>query len=171
MFAEQKYFQQLRIYYQGIGKDLNDQFAKNLEFLTEDRAFNYVAYLMNDSNTISVKVARYRGIDRVDLMESNEYGFESLVKATQQVLDKLNLENKTLTKITAKERQEKRLWNKIAIREAIVNTFVHNDYSKELAPKFELFDDRLEITSNVVYPKDSLSMNFLKGFLFLEIKS
>ena len=56
---------------------------------------------MNDTNTISIKVAKYDGVDRVNLVESNEYGFESLVKATQQVLDKLNLENKTLTKITS----------------------------------------------------------------------
>lgn len=157
-------FQQLHIYYQGIGKVLNDQFAKNLELLTEDHSYNYVAYLLNDVNTISVKVARYNGMDRVDLSESNEYGYESIIKATQQVLDKLNLENKTLTKITAKERQEKRLWNEIALREAVVNAFVHNDYTKELAPKFELFDNRLEITSNGGLPEGLSKEEFFEGF-------
>ena len=157
-------FQQLNIYYQGIGKVLNDQFAKNLELLTEDHSYNYVAYLLNDVNTISVKVARYNGMDRVDLSESNEYGYESILKATQQVLDKLNLENKTLTKITAKERQEKRLWNEIALREAVVNAFVHNDYTKELAPKFELFDNRLEITSNGGLPEGLSKDEFFEGF-------
>ena len=161
---QELHFQQLHIYYQGIGKVLNDQFAKNLELLTEDNLYNYVAYLLNDLNTISVKVARYNGVDRVDLSESNEYGCESIIKATQQVLDKLNLENKTLTKITAKERQEKRLWNEIAIREAVVNAFVHNDYTKELAPKFELFDDRLEITSNGGLPDGLSKDEFFEGF-------
>src|SRR5690606_25702316 len=52
---QELHFQQLRIYYQGIGKVLNDQFAKNLELLTEDNSYNYVAYLLNDVNTISVK--------------------------------------------------------------------------------------------------------------------
>ena len=158
------HFQQLHIYYQGAGKVLNDQFANNLELLTENNKYNYVAYLLNDKNTISVKLARYNGFDRVDLSESNEYGYESIIKATQQVLDKLNLENRTLTKITAKERQEKRLWNEIALREAVVNAFVHNDYTKELAPKFELFDNRLEITSNGGLP-DGLSRDeFFEGF-------
>ena len=42
---------------------------------------------------------------------------------------------------------EKTLWDKIAIREAIINAIVHNDYTNEIPPKFEIFDDRLEITS------------------------
>lgn len=41
-------FQQLHIYYQSVGKGLNEQFAKNLELITEDNSYNYVAYLMND---------------------------------------------------------------------------------------------------------------------------
>src|SRR5690606_9808610 len=121
-------FQQLHIYYQSIGKALNEQFARNLELITEEGSYNYVAYLMNDINNISVKVARYQGLNRVELAESNEYGYESLIKATHQVLDKLNLENRTLAKITPNERKEQRLWNAIALREAVINAFVHNDY-------------------------------------------
>ncbi len=60
------------------------------------------------------------------MAESNEYGYESLIKATFQVLEKLNLENKTLTEITPKARKEQRLWNAVALREAVINAFVHN---------------------------------------------
>ena len=67
-------------------------------------------------NGISVKVAKYSGTNQVDLIENEEYGYESLIKATKQVLDKLNLENRTLTKITPKEREERKLWNSIALR-------------------------------------------------------
>ncbi|MNK09419.1 Divergent AAA domain protein [compost metagenome] len=157
-------FQQLHIYYQSLSKTLNNQFARNLELLTEDSVYNYVAYLMNDINNISIKVARYQGLDRIELEESNEYGNESLIKVTKQVLDKLNLENRTLTKITAKERQETRLWNSIALREAIINAFVHNDYTREIAPKFEIFDDRLEITSYGGLPEGLSQDEFFDGF-------
>lgn len=115
--------------------------------MTEEGTFNYVAYLMADSNGTSIQVAKYSGKDRVDLIESDEYGYESLIKATKRVLDKLDLENKTLTKITPKERENKRLWNAVAIREAVINAIVHNDYTREATPKFEIFSDRLEITS------------------------
>ena len=59
----------------------------------------------------------------------------------------MELENKTLTKITSKEREDKRLWNPIALREATINAIVHNDFTTETPPKFEFFSDRLEITS------------------------
>lgn len=74
---------------------------------------------MNDINNISVRVARYAGTNQVDLIQNEEYGHESLIKATQQVLDKLNLENRTShLMITYKQRIERRLWNPVALREA-----------------------------------------------------
>ncbi|WP_310941701.1 Fic family protein [Myroides odoratimimus] len=161
---QQLQFQQLHIYFQFINKTLNEQFATNLELLTEKEEYNYVAYLMSDSNSVSVKVARYIGLDRVELEESNEFGYESLIKATHQVLDKLNVENRTLAKITAKERKERRLWNVIALREAVLNAFVHNDYTREIAPKFEIFDDRLEITSYGGLPDGLSKEEFFYGF-------
>ena len=156
-------FQQLQIYYQSMGKTLNEQFAKNLELLNEDGDYNYVAYLMNDINNISVRVARYAGTDQVDLVQNEEYGHESLIKATQQVLDKLNLENRTFTKITYKQRIERRLWNPVALREAVINAFVHNDYTYEVAPKFEIFKDRLVITSCGGLPYGISQEEFFSG--------
>lgn len=163
-------FQQLHIYYQSIGKELNDQFARNLELLTEDDSYNYVSYLINDINSISVKVARYQGLNRVNLVESNEYGYESIIKATYQVLDKLNVENRTLTKITPTTRKEQRLWNDIALREAVINAMVHNDYTREVAPKFEIFDDRLEITSYGGLPEGLSEEEFFEGVSILRNK-
>ncbi|MBK5209779.1 MAG: putative DNA binding domain-containing protein [Flavobacteriaceae bacterium] len=157
-------FEQLKIYYEALGIKLNAQFANNLELITPDGEYNYVAYLLSDINGVSIKVAKYEGNNRVDLIESNEYGYSSLIKATKQVLDKMELENTTTTKITSKERQEKRLWNPIALREAIINAFVHNDYSKEVPPKFEIFSDRFEITSAGGLPEGLSENEFFEGF-------
>ena len=156
-------FQQLQIYYQSMGKPLNEQFPRNLELLNDDGDYNYVAYLMNDINNISVRVARYAGTNQVDLVQNEEYGHESLIKATQQVLDKLNLENRTFTKITYKQRLERRLWNPVALREAVINAFVHNDYTYEVAPKFEIFKDRLVITSCGGLPYGISQEEFFSG--------
>ena len=157
-------FEQLKIYYEGANKALNQQFATNLELLTEDGQYNYVAYLLADVNGMSIKVAKYEGLDRVDLMENNEYGYCSLVKATKQVLDKINVENKTLAKITPKEREEKRLWNSVALREAVINAIVHNDYTSEVPPKFEFFDNRIEITSFGSLPQGMTEKEFFEGY-------
>ena len=158
------HFEQLRIYYLEKGIKLTNQFIKNLELITPNLALNYVAYLMADENNISIKIAKYKGKDRVDLIESNEYGFCSIIKATKQVLDKLDIENKTITTISSQDRKEVRLWNAIAIREAIINAIVHNDYTNELPPKFEIFDDRIEITSSGGLPQGLSKKEFFSGY-------
>lgn len=156
-------FEQLRIYYDSAGKTLNSQFLKTLELLNEDDQLNYVAYLLADNNNVSVKVARYAGTDRIDLIQSEEFGFGSLIKASKQVLDKIEVENKTFTKITSKERIEKKQWNTVALREAVINAMVHNDYTYELAPKFEFFSDRFEVTSYGGLPQGLSKEEFFLG--------
>ena len=54
-------FEQLKIYYQEKGLTLNDNFAKNLDLLTSDGKYNYIAYLLADKNGTSIKAAKYWG--------------------------------------------------------------------------------------------------------------
>ena len=157
-------FEQLKIYYNELGYNLGEQFASNLELQTESGEYNYTAYLLADRNGNSIKVAKYSGTDRVDLIEANEYGYCSLIKATKQVLDKLELENRTATKITHKERIDQRLFAPVALREAVINAIVHNDYSNEVPPKFEIFSDRLEITSAGGIPQALNQAEFFEGY-------
>ena len=141
-------FAQLKIYYEERGFRLNDAFLHNLDLYTTGEKFNYVAYLLADTNSISIKVAKYAGIDKCDLIENEEYGYCSIIKATQRVLDKLEVENKTFTKITgAAKRLEHRMIDRIALREAFINAVVHNDYTREVSPVVEIYSNRLVITS------------------------
>ncbi len=164
-------FEQLRIYYQEKGYSLNEQFANNLELLTKNKEYNYAGYLLADKNGLSIKIGKYSGTDRIDLIENKEFGHCCLVKATKSVLDKLNVENRTFTQITAKERVERKMLDPIALREAVINAIIHNDYSNEIPPKFELFSDRLEITSVGKLPDGFSQEEFLKGTQYLETKS
>ncbi|WP_196598179.1 ATP-binding protein [Pectinatus frisingensis] len=118
-----------------------------MELLTPERKFNYVAYLLADENAVSIKVARYGGTNKVDLIENEEYGYCSLIKATHRVLDKFKVENTTKAKITDTVRIEQNLVEGLPLREVIINAVVHNDYSHEYPPVFEIYSDRMEITS------------------------
>ena len=140
-------FAQLKIYYQERGLELNKQFANSLELLTPDGKFNYIAYLLADENGVSIKVAKYAGSDKVDLIENEEYGYCSLIKATYSVLEKLKIENVTYAKVTSTKRIEKNLVEPVAMREAIVNCIVHNDFTHEIPPVFEIFNNRIVMTS------------------------
>ena len=140
-------FSQLKIYYQERGFELNQNFANSLELLTPDGKYNYIAYLLADENGVSIKVAKYAGTDKVDLIENEEYGYCSLIKATKNVLDKLKIENITLAKVTSTTRIEKNLIDPVALREAVINAIVHNDFTREIPPVFEIFSDRIMMTS------------------------
>jgi ATP-dependent DNA helicase RecG len=62
------------------------------------------------------------------------------------------------------ERINKRLWDSVTLREAIINAFVHNDFSNEVPPKFELFPNRIEITSAGGLPDGLSQKEFFLGF-------
>lgn len=79
-------------------------------------------------------------------------------------MDKIAIENRTVMEITSKERKEKPLWNAIALREAVINAFVHNDYTREIAPNFEIFIDRIEITSAGSLTEGLSENEFFEGF-------
>ena len=98
------------------------------------------------------------------MIDTNEYGYCSLIKTCKQVLDRLDVENRTATKITGKERIERRLWNVVALREAVSNAIIHNDYTNEAVPKFEIFDNRLEITSAGSIPEGVAREEFFAGY-------
>ena len=117
-------FEQLRIYYDERGKRLNGNFKRSLELITKEGEYNYVAYLLADENNNSIKVAKYSSLDRCDLIENNEYGYCSLIKATKSVLTKLEIENKTAARITPMERVETPLWDRVAVREAVITASV-----------------------------------------------
>lgn len=140
-------FSQLKIYYESKGADLNDEFRRNLELLAEDGRFNYAAYLLADSNGNSVKFAKYAGTDRVDLVENEEFGHVCLVKSFHELETRLRGENKTFARITPTVRQERSMVDPVALREAVLNALLHNDYSYGGTPKIEWFSDRVEIVS------------------------
>ena len=140
--------------YEENGYDLNDKFLSNLELYTEDSKLNYAAYLLADENGTSMKVAKYSGTDKVDLIENAEFGYCSLIKATENILSRLDIENITKTEITSSLRKEKRLVDSTALKEAVVNAIIHNDYSNGIPPVFEIFSDRFVITSSGGLPQE-----------------
>ena len=119
---------------------------------------------MADENNISIKIAKYKGKNKNELIENNEYGYCSIIKSVKNVLQKVDIENKTFTQITPRERIEERIWHPIALREAIINAFVHNDYTKEIAPTIEIFTDRIVITSAGSLPENLSIEEFFSGY-------
>ncbi|MCH3908232.1 MAG: putative DNA binding domain-containing protein [Sphaerochaeta sp.] len=147
-------FTQLKIYYEGKHLDLKESFQKTLGLFTKEGTYNLLAYLLSDDNTISVSVAKYGGKDKSDLIERQECGICSLVKSVHMVLDKMQIENTIRTRITPMTRIEVPLVDPTCLREAVINAFVHTDWQYENAPVFEIFSDRISITSTGTLPEN-----------------
>lgn len=119
-------FKTLKIYYQEKGFEINDNFLRKLEFYNDNNEFNYLAYLLADNNNISVQFAKYKGNDVSNLIENEDFGFCSLVKITDNILNKIMLENRTYTKIEYKTRKEIKLYDYNAVKELVTNALVHS---------------------------------------------
>ncbi len=158
-------FTQLKIYYAEKGFDANSEFfLRNLGLYTEDDRYNYVAYLMADNNGNSVKVARFRGTQKLEILERNEFGRGCLIKSAYQVLDKLEVVNSTIVRVGGDAaRREFRLIEKDAMREAVLNAIIHNDYINGSFPVFEIYDNRIEIISTGGLPVGLTEDEFFKG--------
>lgn len=158
-------FTQLKIYYQEKGYDATGSyFLKNLDLFTEDGKYNYAAYLMADHNGTSIKVARFRGTEKLDIVERNEFGRCCLIKSALNVLERLNVANTTVVRVGGKaQRKEIRLIDPAALREAVLNAIIHNDYINGAYPVFEIYDDRIEIISSGGLPVGLSEKEFFAG--------
>lgn len=156
-------FNQLKIYYEEHGLKLNDNFLQNLDLLTSEDKYNYNAFLLADENNISIKVVKYLGTDKMDLVKNQEYGYCCLITATQKVLDRLEAENTVYAKIEYKGRKEVEMIDSKALKEAVINAIVHNDYSYGNSPIIELYSDRIEITSAGGLPQELSKNDFFNG--------
>ena len=156
-------FNQLKIYYEEHGLKLNDNFLQNLDLLTNEGKYNYNAFLLADENNVSIKLVKYLGTNKMDLVENQEYGYRCIITATQRILDRLDAENTVYAKIEYKGRKEVEMIDKAALKEAVINAVVHNDYSYGNSPIVELYSDRIEITSAGGLPQELSQEEFLEG--------
>lgn len=156
-------FNQLKIYYEEHGLKLNDNFLQNLDLLTNEGKYNYNAFLLADENTVSIKLVRYLGTNKLELLENLEFGNRCLITATQRILDRLDVENTTYAKIEYFGRKEQEKIDSKALKEAVINAIVHNDYSYGNSPIIELYSDRIEITSAGGLPQELSQEEFLEG--------
>ena len=156
-------FNQLKIYYEEHSLMLNDNFLQNLDLLTSNGKYNYNAFLLADENNVSIKVVKYLGTDKMELVKNQEYGYRCLITATQRILDRLDAENTTYAKIEYFGRKEQEMIDSAALKEAVINAIVHNDYSYGNSPIIELYSDRIEITSAGGLPQQLSKEDFFKG--------
>lgn len=157
-------FSQLWQLYILRGYTLNkDNFAKNTGLFTKARKYNYLANLLADNNDVSIKVIRFKGIDKSEIISRNEFGYKCLILSLNSALDFALSFNETKVDMSGTIRKEIKLFDESSLREAWINACLHSKWDRMIPPAIYIFDDRIEIVSTGGLPIDYSKEEFFNG--------
>lgn len=157
-------FSQLKTLYATKGLTVNENgFEQNLGFFNKDNQYNLLAELLADENNISVKVVTFRGKDKSEIIKRNEYGFKCLALSMDQVLSYMEAINDTKVVLGSHQREEIKLFDFAAFKEAWQNACLHTKWSQRNPPAVYIFSDRIEVISTGGLTDGLTKEEFFKG--------
>jgi len=140
-----------------------ETFAKNIGLLNKNNKYNLLADLLSDNNEISIKVVRFKGKDKTEIISRNEFGYKCLILALNSALDYALSYNETRVDMSGPIRKEIKLFNESSLREAWMNACLHTRWDRLIPPAIYIFDDRIEIISTGGLPIDYSVEEFYSG--------
>lgn len=100
----------------------------------------------SDQCVHSIKIAYFEGSDKSVFKDHREY-YGSLLKQLSDSYEYIDLLNKTKATFVGLDRIDKRDYPPGAIREALLNSIVHREYSFSGSTLINIYDDRMEFIS------------------------
>ena len=159
-------FQYLKLLLTEKGFTINEAtFSRNFHLLTRDGTYNKMAELLADKNDVSIKVVRFNGKSKADgIALRNEYGEKCLVVAMKQAFDYCaDVINETRVSFSNGIRNNQKLFDRDAFREAWFNACLHNNWADGTPPAIYIYTDRMEIISTGGLPPNLSKEDFFRG--------
>lgn len=119
---------------------------KTLKLIGEDNLYTNLAYILSDQFEMSTKVAVFQGSDKAVFRDRKEFS-GSILKQLEEVYQFIDLNNKTKASFRGLDRIDLRDYPEEAVREALLNSIVHRDYSVGASNLINIYDDRIEFVS------------------------
>lgn len=140
-------FKTFKIFLSEKGFHINDSsFEENFKLRTKNGKYNLLAELLADNNTTPMIVAKFKGLDKSEIVEKSDYGSKCLLSSIEKILARVDVENLTYSDTSVRPRVDKKLIDPFCLKEAIINSIVHNDWTIS-QPAIYIYDDRIEILS------------------------
>ncbi len=117
-----------------------------LHLIGSDDLYTNLAYLLSDQCESMIKIARFRGIDKEIFQDRKEYT-GSILKQMEDAYQYIDMTNKTSATFSGLERTDTRDYPTEALREALLNSICHRDYSYSGSNIINIYDDRIEFVS------------------------
>ena len=119
---------------------------QTLGLVSPDGIYSNIAMLLSDQCSSTIKAATFSGIDKSEFQDRREFG-GSLFAQMEDMYAYLDLRNRTKATFDGLYRHDARDYPEEALREALLNSLVHRDYSFSASTLISVYDDRIEFVS------------------------
>lgn len=126
--------------------ELGQPQKQTLKLYNGDGIFTNLAYLLSDQCAHTVKVAVFQGTDQSVFKDRREFS-GSLLRQLSDVYSYIDLSNATRATFEGLLRIDSRAYPEVAVREALLNSLVHRDYSFSASTLVSVYADRMEFVS------------------------
>ena len=121
---------------------------KTLKLTGSDGLFTNLALLLSDQCTHSLKMAVFQGKDKGEALFRERKEFTgSLLKQLNEAYQFLDFYNKTEATFSHLQRTDQRDYPEDALREALLNSIIHRDYSFSGSTIINIYDNHMEFIS------------------------
>ena len=97
------------------------------------------------------------------MLDKKEFNNQSILKSIDELINYIELYNTKKVDLSHAVRKEIDLFDSDCLREAVVNSVVHNDWNFGFAPTVFIYEDRLEISSYGSLPYKLSKESFFAG--------
>ena len=119
---------------------------RTFNIIDEDGLYTNLGLLLSEQCPHTIKAAVFEGSTKEIFKDRFEFS-GSLLKQMKDVYSFLNRYNRTNSEITGLKRTDTKEYPEIAIREALLNSIVHKEYSYSSSTLISVFDDKIEIVT------------------------
>lgn len=119
---------------------------QTLGLVSADGVYSNLGYLLSDQCPGMVKAATFSGTDKTVFQDRREFS-GSLFRQMEELYAYLELRNQTKATFEGLYRTDTRDYPEQALREAMLNSIVHRDYSYSASTLVSVYADRLELVS------------------------
>ena len=167
LLAPSKYaplsFNMMKILLTSRGFHINENsFEASFNLRRNDGTYNLLAEILADQNIVPLIFVKFAGINKASISHRSDYGGQSLLLGYQKMKDRLMAENICKTDTTVRPRIDEYLYDIDCANEALVNMFVHNDWTIT-EPQVSFYSDRVVFTSHGGIPHGMTEEEFYSG--------
>lgn len=126
--------------------EFNEPQRQTLKLISSDGIYTNLGLLLSDECSHTVKVAVFEGTDQSVFQDRREFS-GSLFKQLEDVYSFIDLNNPIKATFNKLLRIDSRAYPDVAVREALLNSLVHRDYSFSSSTLISIYTDRIEFVS------------------------